>query len=89
MTNEKIEQAALWHPSGFLTLPKPYRHSDLLLDGEGYFLCQCCVKYGFLTSRGRFVDRKQAFKIAEAAGQIIQRPDVTPTPGTLYTEDLW
>jgi hypothetical protein len=29
---------------------------------------------GFLTSKDRFVDRKEARKIAEAAGQIIQDP---------------
>lgn len=82
---EKIEQAAVWYFGGFNTLPRPYRHADILLDIEGLR----DPLYGFLTSKGRFVTRKEAYPIAENAGQIISRPDVTPTPGILYTEDLW
>lgn len=43
-------------------------------------------KQGFLTSSGRVVDRKVAWKIAEAANQIRR---VTGSPGTLYSEDLY
>jgi hypothetical protein len=42
---------------------------------------------GFLTSRGRFVDRAEGWSIAEAAGQIIERPH--QRPGMLFSEDLY
>jgi hypothetical protein len=41
---------------------------------------------GFITSTGRFVDREEAFRIAEASGQMLKRPI---SPGRLFTEDLW
>ena len=41
---------------------------------------------GFLTSTGRFVDRKEACVIARAAGQLIRK---TGGDSTLYSEDLW
>jgi len=41
---------------------------------------------GFMTSENRFVDRKEAWKIAEAAGQIKQQ---SGGHGTLYSEDLY
>lgn len=45
------------------------------------------AEQGFVTNiRGEFVTREQAWKIAEAAGQIRQ---VTGRPGTLYSEDLY
>lgn len=40
---------------------------------------------GFLTSTGRFVDRKQAAKIAGEAGQLI----VKYVPDELRSEDLY
>jgi hypothetical protein len=41
---------------------------------------------GFVTSDGRFVDRQQAWKIAESAGQIIRQ---SGGKGTLYSEDIY
>jgi len=41
---------------------------------------------GFITSTGRFVDREEGWKIAEASGQILR---VTGSAGTLFSEDLW
>jgi hypothetical protein len=38
---------------------------------------------GFLTSRGRFVDRQEAMEIARAAGQTMAMGE------TLYSEDLY
>lgn len=42
-------------------------------------------KQGFLTSTGRFVDRKEAFKIASDALQLKE----TPSRDYLLSEDLW
>jgi hypothetical protein len=44
---------------------------------------------GFLTSTGRFVDRKKAFTIAAAAGQIDPKLFDRDTPRTLISEDLY
>lgn len=43
---------------------------------------------GFLTSRGRFVDRREAFEIALKAKQIPEEWD-EDTPKTLISEDLY
>ncbi|MCZ7855074.1 hypothetical protein O9X81_00430 [Agrobacterium salinitolerans] len=40
---------------------------------------------GFITDKGRFVNRVEAFYLAHAAGQIIS---ATNGP-QLYSEDLW
>ncbi len=41
---------------------------------------------GFLTNLNRFVDRKEAWSIADKAGQIKQQ---SGGHGTLYSEDLY
>lgn len=43
---------------------------------------------GFLTSRDRFVDRKEAKRIATAAGQLISREEGLSFT-SLYSEDLY
>lgn len=42
---------------------------------------------GFLTNKGEFLTREQAWIIAEKAGQI--RPHPSVKPGTLHSEDLY
>jgi len=41
---------------------------------------------GFVTSEGRFVDRKEAWIIAEKSNQIVRQ---SGGKGTLYSEDLY
>ena len=41
---------------------------------------------GFMTDKGRFVDRLEACKIAKSAGQIINK---TGPEDDLFSEDLW
>ena len=43
---------------------------------------------GFYTSKGRFVNRKEAYKIALKAGQIKKNRDF-PNMKLLYSEDLY
>ena len=67
------------------------RHYDPIMRGILLRLPDAADWYaaeqGFITNiRGEFVTREQAWKIAEAAGQIRQ---VTGRPGTLYSEDLY
>ena len=42
---------------------------------------------GFVTSTGRYVDRAEAWVIAENAGQILKRE--YQTKDCLYSEDVW
>lgn len=44
------------------------------------------IDQGFVDQRMNFYTREEAWKIAEANGQIKR---VTGTPGTLYSEDLY
>ena len=69
---ERIEAAAIRYSAGFFALAPPSRHHDVV-----EFLTSQGVQQGpdwqegFLTNTGRFVDRKGAYPIAEAAGQIV------------------
>lgn len=85
-----IASAALRTPTGLVvTLPKPARHHQLM-DAMWRAGIPAEIRLGsdqgFITSDHRFVDRKEAFAIAKAAGQLIGNPVV---PGILFTEDLW
>jgi len=64
-----------------VTLPAPARHHDILW-GFGRVLPE---DQGFLTSTGRYVDRKEAAQIAWAAEQV----KTLIAPPNLYSEDLW
>lgn len=87
---ERIVAAAISHPKGVtLSVQPPLRHCDIIVGAKAQGLRLAGWEQGFLTDLGRFVGRGEAYRIASEAGQIISRPDVTPTPGTLYTEDLW
>lgn len=48
------------------------------------------VDQGFIDNRGVFLSRTEAWKVAEAAGQIIRRCGGDDTDGgTLYSENLY
>jgi hypothetical protein len=49
-------------------------------------LTRCKVIQGFITNKGRFVNRKEAFQIALAAGQINENAGVDRE---LFSEDLY
>lgn len=44
------------------------------------------VEQGFINTRCQFLTREEAWKAAEANGQI---REITGSPGTLYSEDLY
>jgi len=86
-TLETITEAAILHAGQPWSVPRPGRHGDVIArlaaahPEDGPFV----EEQGFLTSRGRFVDRAEAGRIALAAGQ-------TPAlrrGNELYSEDLW
>jgi hypothetical protein len=44
---------------------------------------------GFLTTDERFVDRKEAYRIAALAGQIVSHVPDPESGRKLFSEDLW
>lgn len=80
--------------------PRPetqLRNNDIHLIEIGYRHCDIYHRFrgelshnpddqGFYTSKGRFVNREEAYEIAERARQII---NPHPQKGCLYSEDLY
>jgi aryl-alcohol dehydrogenase-like predicted oxidoreductase len=85
---ELIVSAAVNAYGAIWSLPRPARHHDVLraIDEAGLSaIAPGPDAQGFLTSDGRFVDRKAAVRIALDAEQI-KEPQWPPD---LYSEDLW
>ena len=91
---EYILSAALMLPNSvwkgqdlIISVPRPARHHHLLRGmyepsrgrSNGW-------DQGFLTSRGRYVDREKGLKIAIKAGQIIEKQG---NSAQLFSEDMW
>ncbi len=68
-------------------IPAPARHIDVVLYmAERGFPPKATYSQGFITTAGRFVDRIEAFRLAEQGGQLKGEPKQPPN---LYSEDLW
>jgi len=87
----RILQVAIRTEDGLIhTLPRPARHGDLInplfwLNGDPNG-----GEHGFLLDDGSFVDRTQAWPIAEAAGQISPTARKREAPYLhLFSEDVW
>lgn len=83
---ERVETAAVRVDGAIYSVPRPLRHGDAIRVAA-YYDPECVVQpdeQGFLTSRGRFVGRSEAKRLAIAARQILDdgRPD-------LFSEDVW
>ncbi len=84
---ETITEAAVLHHGQPWSVPRPGRHGDVIrrLDethpADGPFV----EEQGFMTSHGRFVGRREAGRIALAAGQT----HALRWGVDLYSEDLW
>lgn len=85
---ERIIAAAIQH-GGTISLPPPARHHTIIqtmdaemgLDG----LLATPQSQGFITDKGRFVNRVEAYYLAYRAGPII-----SDTQGPqLFSEDVW
>lgn len=94
---ERIQYAAIRWDGTTWSVPQPGRHHDVL---KLIALCQPGVEHiggeqGFVTTKGRFVDREEARQIAVAAGQLIascRGPDGVPYTREhreLFSEDVW
>jgi hypothetical protein len=74
-----------------VVLPPPMRHHHVLqhMKALGFTREQIfSADQGFATDRQRFLNRKEAWHVAEAAGQIVRRDLVVPN-GLLFSEHMW
>lgn len=84
----RVETAAVLLPDGrVFTLPRPYRHCDVVrvmaylgIPQQGDH------EQGFVLSNGRFCRRTPAKRIAQEAGQLLER---AMNLSELYSEDVW
>lgn len=87
---ESIEVAAIFWNGRAYTVPRPGRHHNvihLMRATLGLPLESVCIQnQGFVTNYGRFVDRQEGLRIAQAANQIIKKH---PADYELYSEDMW
>ena len=86
---ETILCAAICNPEEFDMAGKPliycgHRHNNILWQGT--HVSRNPYHQGFLTSKGRFVDREVAGQIAIAAGQI---KELQYSTTDLFSEDLY
>lgn len=90
MTPETIVGVAIEvTPGRVFTLPRPYRHHHVIrVAADLGEKTPIIGEQGFVTSTGRFVDRKEAGRIADANGQA-NRTVGSHEGGDLYSEDLW
>lgn len=83
---ELIVAAAVRYGHQIMFVERPGRHHDsfvsVLKDGENF---EC----GFVTSRGRFVDRQEAGQIVITNWQGSPRPGKSNPKGRLFSEDMW
>ncbi len=86
--SERIAAAAIQF-GATISLPPPARHHTIIGTMDAQMSIDGAVAtpqaQGFITDKGRFVNRVEAFYLAHAAGQI-----TSATNGPqLYSEDLW
>lgn len=82
---ESIDCAAIRDRGTIYFLPRPNRHWKILnvLWGNGVKTKDGPDEQGFLTTTGRYVNRREGLEIAREAGQLIRES------WQLHTEDLW
>jgi hypothetical protein len=84
-----IERAAILHRGQVYSLPKPYRHHNVIREMASFGFGQDAMwDQGFVTSAGRYVSRDMAVVLAAIAGQITF-PKRTNPQDELFSEDLW
>lgn len=85
---QTIQAAAIWHDGMTYSMARPNRHHDIghKLIALGLEDVSLRGEQGFVTSRGVFVRREPAMRIAREAGQLKVDPI---NANRLHTEDLW
>lgn len=91
---ERIEAAAIRAGKCVMIVPKPGRHHHIFHELDRLNCPRFACVQGFVTSTGRFVEREEARKLAEAANQLIPSDDNEGVPivrqhKDLFSEDVW
>jgi hypothetical protein len=89
MTNSRIVCAAMLMDDGLIVPGIRHYSPEMreilkLLYGKGYHLR--VKEQGFVDQMGNFLDRKNAWIVAERSGQILKDCSVS---GTLFSENLY
>jgi len=83
-----ITHVAIKYNDVVYSLPKPNRHHHVIRSIPGGIAGPDVQ--GFLTDRGVFLDRCDAYNYAQLYGQLKRDPDPKAYQGTeLFSEDLW
>lgn len=78
------QDTTMYYNNDICNIEIGYRHHDIIRRFHGD-ISRYPEDQGFYTSKGRFVDRREAMIIAKAAGQF----DTNSTKEILYSEDLY
>ena len=96
MTRTYITHVAIRFNGQIYSLPAPNRHHDVIrhivtstasTDNPITHVDARDDDQGFLDSAGRYLNRRQALRIAQKSGQL--RPDRPIYYGKLYSENVW
>lgn len=87
---KKITHVAIQYAGKTYSLPAPNRHHNVIrmIAAENGVGVKGPDIQGFLDESGEFLNRRIAFTLATANGQINRRPGGYAGPD-LYSEDLW
>jgi hypothetical protein len=85
---EHILFAAIKIGAKTYALPRPNRHHNVInsLIEAKLFKAPITGEQGFVTNKGRFVDRIEGLQIATDANQILEKHG---NEGQLFSEDMW
>lgn len=83
----RVVSAACRSADLVFSMPQPARHADILLRIGNV----SPDNQGFLLSNGKFANRRRAYQIAKAAGQITKRLEGPKyyQGDELFSEDMW
>lgn len=68
---------------------RPGRHGNVIWAASSLSGDRNGGEHGFVTSRGRFVDRKEAAELVAKTGQGSHRDMGPAYPAQLFSEDMW
>lgn len=89
-----VARAAIRLDGKIYSVPRPGRHNHvrdfmIALIGEEKWHPSMMRERGFLLSDGSFVGRESAWRVAVAAGQLLERAPTDFAGGVLFSEDVW
>lgn len=83
-----ITHVAIKYNGKTYSLPRPNRHHNVIRSIPGGIAWP--DTQGFLTDKGVFLDRYDAYNYAQLHGQLKRNPDPKAYQGNeLFSEDLW